>query len=140
MVSNAGLWHHRDFQAELVSTASYLVNCSLCSSIDFKSPEEVWSGNPIECSILRIFGCHAYAHVNDGKLAPRAIKCMFLGYVSKLKGYHLWCLDSRKVICSRGATFNELTMFSPRKESTVSFIMQVINVILVTKVELQVPT
>ena len=120
MVSNAGLWHHRDFQAELVSTASYLVNCSLCSSIDFKSPEEVWSGNPIECSILRIFGCHACAHVNDGKLAPRAIKCMFLGYASEFKGYCLWCPSSKKVIQSQDVTFNASAMFSPRKESTVS--------------------
>ncbi|KAK3007026.1 hypothetical protein RJ639_016924 [Escallonia herrerae] len=31
----------------------------------------------------RIFGCPAYAHVNDGKLEPRAKKCIFLGYENR---------------------------------------------------------
>jgi len=39
-----------------------------------------------------------FAHVNDGKLAPRAVKCMFLGYASESKGYRMWCPDSKKVI------------------------------------------
>lgn len=36
------------------------------------------------------------------------------------KGYHLWCPGFKKVIQSRDVTFNKSTMFSPRKESTVS--------------------
>ena len=67
-------------------------------SIDFQILEEVWSGTPVDCSILRIFGCPVFAHVNDGKLAPRAVKFMFLGYASEHKGYRMWCLDSKKVI------------------------------------------
>ena len=89
MLSNVGLWHRRDFWAKAVPTACYLVNHSLHSSIDFKIPEEVWSGNPIDYSILKIFGCPAYAHINDGKLAHRAIKCMFFGYAFESKGYCL---------------------------------------------------
>ena len=50
---------------------------SLHTFIDFKVIEEVWSDNPINYSSLRIFVCLAYPYVNDGKLAPRAIKCMF---------------------------------------------------------------
>jgi len=65
--------------------ACYLVNHSPHSSTDFKKSEEVWSGNSVDYAILRIFGCPVFAHVNDGKLAPRAIKCMFLGYASKSK-------------------------------------------------------
>jgi len=70
MLSHAGLWHRRDFWAEAVSTACYLVNRSPQSSIDFKIPEEVWSGSPVDYSILKVFGCPACVHVNDGKLAP----------------------------------------------------------------------
>lgn len=69
---------------------------------------------------MRIFGCPAYAHVNDGKLAPRAIKCIFLGYASESKGYRLWCSDpkSRKLILSRDVTFNEDALLSSVTSST----------------------
>ena len=98
MLSHASLWHHRAFWAEAISTACYLMNRSPHSSIDFKIPEEVWSGNPVDYSVLKVFGSPAYVHVNDGKLAPRAVECMFLGYGSESKGYRLWCNTSKKVI------------------------------------------
>lgn len=122
MLSNAGLWHRRDLWAEATSTACYLVNRSPHSALDFKVPEEIWSGNPVDYSNLRIFGCPAYAHVNDGKLAPRAVECIFLGYASESKGYRLWCSDpkSQKLILSRDVTFNEDALVSPGKQSSVS--------------------
>lgn len=109
MLSHAGLWHRRDLWCEAVSTACYLANRSPHSSLDFRIPEEVWSGIPVDYSNLRVFGCSVYAHVNDGKLAPRAKKCIFLGYASESKGYRLWSMDpeSRKVILSRDVTFDE---------------------------------
>jgi len=61
-----------------------------------------------------------FAHVNDRKIAPRAVKCMFLGYGSEPKGYQIWCPDSKKVILSRDVTFNENAMLSSEKESVVS--------------------
>jgi len=61
-----------------------------------------------------------FAHVNDGKLAPRAVQCMPLGYTSESKGYQMWCHNSKKVIQSRDVTFNENTMLSFGKESVVS--------------------
>jgi len=66
------------------------VNNSSYFSIGFKS-EEVWLGNSVDYLvyfILRTFRCPVGTHVNDGKLASRAIKCMFLSYVSESKGYH----------------------------------------------------
>jgi len=74
------------------------VNRSPHTSIDFHIPKEVSSGNPIDYSMLRIFGCPVFAYVNDGKLAPRAIKCTFLGYASESGGYQMWCPDSKKAI------------------------------------------
>nr|GEV40152.1 retrovirus-related Pol polyprotein from transposon TNT 1-94 [Tanacetum cinerariifolium] len=42
------------------------------TAIGLKTPQEVWFGKPSNYSDLRIFGCPAYAHVNDGKRnAPR---------------------------------------------------------------------
>ncbi|RVW57769.1 Retrovirus-related Pol polyprotein from transposon TNT 1-94 [Vitis vinifera] len=76
----------KKFWAEAVNTAAYLVNRSPSTAIDFKTPQEVWSGKPSNYFGLKIFGCPAYAHVSDGKLEPRAMKCIFLGYATGVKG------------------------------------------------------
>ncbi|RVW26889.1 Retrovirus-related Pol polyprotein from transposon TNT 1-94 [Vitis vinifera] len=113
---DAGL--SKKFWAEAVNTAAYLVNRSPSTAIDFKTPQEVWSGKPSNYSGLKIFGCPAYAHVSDGKLEPRAMKCIFLGYATGVKGYRLWCTEDRtpKFIISRDVTFDESAMFGQRKE------------------------
>ncbi|KAG8475586.1 hypothetical protein CXB51_032459 [Gossypium anomalum] len=59
---------------------------------------------------LTIFGCLAYAHVDNGKLEPRSIKCVFLGYKAGVKGYKLWCPKNRKVVISRDVVFYETAM------------------------------
>ncbi|RVW14253.1 Retrovirus-related Pol polyprotein from transposon TNT 1-94 [Vitis vinifera] len=104
--------------AEAVNTAAYLVNRSPLTAIDFKTPQEVWFGKPSNYSGLKIFGCPAYAHVSDGKLEPRAMKCIFLVYATGVKGYRLWCTKDRtpKFIISRDMTFDESAMFGQRKE------------------------
>ena len=62
-----------------------------------------------DISHLRTFGCSAYAHQSEGKLEPRALKCVFLGYPQGTKGYRLWVKDGRgfKTIISRDVIFNE---------------------------------
>ena len=89
MLSNAQL--SKSFWAEAVSTTCYLINCSPSVAIEKKTSQEVWSSSSATYSDLKIFGCPAYAHVNNGKLEPRSLKCIFLGYKSSVKGYKLWC-------------------------------------------------
>nr|GEX17555.1 retrovirus-related Pol polyprotein from transposon TNT 1-94 [Tanacetum cinerariifolium] len=64
---------------------------------------------PLIILILEFFGCPVYVHVNKGKLVPRAVKCIFLGYGSGVKGYRVWCPHPkyRKIIHSKDVTFNE---------------------------------
>lgn len=104
-----------------MSTACYLVNRSPATAIACKTPEEMWSGNPPDYSDLKIFGCPAYVHVNDGKLDPRAKKCIFLGYALGVKGYRFWCPDpkSPKFLIERNVTFDEFAMLSPVKEKDI---------------------
>ena len=118
MLSQAKLGKH--FWAEAVSTACYLVNRSPHSALNFKSPQEVWYGSPVNYSNLRVFGCPAYIHVNDGKLEPRARKCIFLGYGIGVKGYRVWCNESRKVITSRDVVFDESTFVTPIVETPIT--------------------
>ena len=56
---------------------------------------------------MKIFGCPAYAHVDNGKLEPRSIKYVFLGYNYGVKGYKLWCPKTKKVIVNKDVIFYE---------------------------------
>ena len=67
---------------------------------------------------MRIFGCSALAHANDGKLEPRAIKCIFLEYAAGVKEYRLWCTEkdrTSRFIIIRDVTFDESAMFCLEK-------------------------
>ncbi|GJS60992.1 retrovirus-related pol polyprotein from transposon TNT 1-94 [Tanacetum coccineum] len=74
------------FWAEATVTAAYLINRSPSTALDKKTPIDLWSGHPANYEMLRIFGCVAYSHVNQGKLKPRAIKCIFLWCPEGVKG------------------------------------------------------
>ncbi|GKV08223.1 hypothetical protein SLEP1_g19888 [Rubroshorea leprosula] len=120
MLSNAGL--SKDFWAKIVNHAGYLVNRSPFTAIGLKTPEELWSSSLTDYSQLRIFGCLVYAHVRDGKLEPRAMKCVFLGYTSRVKGYRQWCVQkSPQFLMSRDVTFDEFAMLQKaNEESTIA--------------------
>nr|GEU55249.1 receptor-like protein kinase ANXUR1 [Tanacetum cinerariifolium] len=116
MLSHANL--DKDFWVEAATTVTYLINRSSHRSLDGNIPEILWSGNCVDYSNLRVFGCLVYAHVNEGKLVPCAVKCIFLGYSSGVKGYRVWCPDPkyRKIIHSRDVTFNEDVIISSGKD------------------------
>ncbi|GKD63644.1 retrovirus-related pol polyprotein from transposon TNT 1-94, partial [Tanacetum coccineum] len=103
----------KTFWAEATCTAAYLINRSPSTAIEKKTPIEMWSGHPSDYEILRIFGCVAYPHDKQGKLEPREIKCVLLGYPKGVKGYRLYRLDgeSPKIVTSRNVVFNESVMY-----------------------------
>ncbi|GJT30755.1 retrovirus-related pol polyprotein from transposon TNT 1-94 [Tanacetum coccineum] len=90
------------FWAKATVTVAYLINMSPSTTLEKKTPMDLWSGHPANYEMLRIFGCVAYSHVNQWKLNLRAIKCIFLGYPDGVKGYRLWRVlvtaDSRKEV------------------------------------------
>nr|GEV33737.1 retrotransposon protein, putative, Ty1-copia subclass [Tanacetum cinerariifolium] len=77
--------------------------------IEKKTPMEMWSGHPSDYEMLRIFGYVAYSHVKQGKLEPRAVKCVLLGYPKGVKGCRLYRLndESPKIVTSGNVVFNE---------------------------------
>nr|GEW04787.1 retrotransposon protein, putative, Ty1-copia subclass [Tanacetum cinerariifolium] len=91
-------------------TTTYLINRSPSRAIEKKTPIEMWSGHPSDYEMLRIFGCVAYP---QGKLEPRAVKCILLGYPDCVKRYRLYRLDdeSPKIVTSRNVVFNESVMY-----------------------------
>nr|GEW86344.1 retrovirus-related Pol polyprotein from transposon TNT 1-94 [Tanacetum cinerariifolium] len=67
-------------------TAAYLINTSPSTSIEKKTPMEMWLGHSSDYGMLRIFGCVLYPYDKQGKLEPRVIKCVLLGYLEGVKG------------------------------------------------------
>ena len=62
----------------------------------------------------KVFGCVVFVHIHDtnrGKLDPRALKCIFVGYSSKKKGYKCYHPASRKFFVSMDVTFVEKQPF-----------------------------
>lgn len=71
---------------------------------------DLWIGRVSDYSKLRIFGCSAYARVKQGRLKPRALKCIFLRYLDGVKGYRLWYVVFKPLKCviSIDVMFNEV--------------------------------
>jgi transposase InsO family protein len=115
MLSNSGL--SKRFWAEAVNTACYLINRGPHTGIECKTPYEVWSNKPADYSLLRVFGCTTYYHVNDGKLEPRAKKGIFVGYGDGVKGYRIWSPSENRVIFSRNVVFDENSMINSTMKS-----------------------
>ena len=109
MLNGAGLG--QEFWAEAVEATCYLVNRSPSSTLEDKTPQEVWTSKKPSLSHLMVFGCDAYVHVPKGKrtkLDSKSEKCIFIRYKDGLKGYKLWNPVIRKVVYSRDVLFREV--------------------------------
>jgi hypothetical protein len=70
------------FWVDAVSMACYLINRSPRVALDGKVAEEVRTGNEVDYSCLRVFGCPAYVHIpseEQSKLDLKPRQCVFLG-------------------------------------------------------------
>ena len=70
----------KTFWADAVSTAAYLINRGPLVPMEFRLPEEVWSGKEVKFSHLKVFGCVSYVHVDSdarSKLDAKSKICFF---------------------------------------------------------------
>jgi hypothetical protein len=96
-----------------VSMTCYLINKSLRAALDGKVAEEVWTGNAIDYSGLRVFSCPAYVHILSeewSKLDPKSRQCAFHRYGKGVKGNMFWDPKANKAVVSRDIVFDENSM------------------------------
>ena len=85
--------------------------------MEFRLPEEIWSGKEVKFSHLKVFGCVAYVHIDSdahSKLDAKSKTCFFIGYGDEKFGYRFWDEQNRKIIRSRNVIFNEQVMYKDR--------------------------
>ena len=87
--------------------------------MEFRLPEEVWSGKEVKFSHLKVFGCVFYVHADSGahgKLDAKSKICFFIDYDDEKFGYRFWDEQNRKIIRSRNVIFNEQVMYKDRSD------------------------
>ncbi|KAL5804478.1 hypothetical protein ACOSQ3_031278 [Xanthoceras sorbifolium] len=109
-----GMHMPKSFWGDAVLSAAYLINRMPSSALSFQTPLQSLSHycdiNSALHILPRVFGCVVYVHVHAphrGKLDPRAVKCVFIGYSSSQKGYKCYHPPSRRVFVSQDVTFWE---------------------------------
>ena len=116
MLVHSGL--PKSFWAEAVTTAAYLINMCPSVPLDFKIPQEVWSGKEANLSHLKVFGCAAYVLLpkeKRDKLDPKSVKTYFLGYGRNQYGYRCWNPETKEVVRAKNVVFVETDLYKHRQ-------------------------
>ncbi|KAE8180888.1 hypothetical protein CF336_g9117, partial [Tilletia laevis] len=100
--------------------AAYLVNRTPHRSLGYRIPQELWSKQPVDLTMLRTFGCLCWTmqdarHRSDGKLSARGVRGTFLGLSEDRKGWLVYVPSdvtnplrySRSVLFDETRTYDE---------------------------------
>jgi len=94
---------------EFCTTATYLTTLTASSSLNGKTPFELWFGHPPSLSHLREIRCKAFALIltHNPKLFQRSVPCVLIGYAPHAKAHRLWNPASGRVFNSYHVAFIE---------------------------------
>ena len=107
----------KTYWSDAVATAVHLINRMPSRTLSLRSPIDLLASSHPELSLstnlfAKVFGCVAYVHSHlAGKLDPRAIKCIFVGYSSTQKGYVCYHPLTKKTFVTADVKFDEYNMF-----------------------------
>ncbi|CAI7888035.1 unnamed protein product [Closterium sp. NIES-53] len=81
-------------------------------SLPETSPTLRWTGEVGDASVFRVWGSRAFVRdTSADKLSPRAIPCVFLGFVPDAPGWQFYHPTARRVFPSQDVTFDESVPF-----------------------------
>lgn len=72
------------------------------------TPYEAWTGRKPIIKYFKRFGCRSYfldSRPSRGKLEPRGMSGIFLGYSEESKEYRIWLTNEKKIIITRDVKF-----------------------------------
>lgn len=98
----------KEFWAEAVNSAIFVLNRSGTSSIPGKTPFELWCGKMPNLKFLKVFGAEAYSHIPKEKRRKwdsKSKRGIFVGYDDKTKGYRIYNPEDRKMFIARDVIF-----------------------------------
>ncbi|CAA7057311.1 unnamed protein product [Microthlaspi erraticum] len=117
---NVGL--PKQFWAEAVNMAVYLINIPPRKTLEGMVAQEVWTEVDIDLSNFRIFGCSAYMLIPSderSKLYSKSKKNIFLCFEKGVKGFKLWDYEAKKRIFSRDVVFDEQYMVEQARSEKI---------------------
>ncbi|CAI7740395.1 unnamed protein product [Closterium sp. NIES-53] len=95
-----------------VRYAAHKLNLWPRVSLPATSPTLRWMGEVGDATVFRVWGSRAFVRdMSADKLSPRAIHCVFLGFVPDEPGWQFYHPTSRRVFPSQDVTFDESVPF-----------------------------
>ncbi|GJS73696.1 retrotransposon protein, putative, ty1-copia subclass [Tanacetum coccineum] len=99
----------------LCPSATRILNMVPTKKVD-KTPYEVWHRQAPKLSYLKVWGCEALVKrdtlTKPGKLEPKSIKCIFVGYPKETMGYSFYYPPENKVFVAQNAKFFENSLIT----------------------------
>lgn len=93
--------------AEAAHNAVDILNRTGTSTVNGKTPYELWYGKTAQFDHFRIFGSEVYVHVpkqKRGKIDAKSKKCIFIGYDDNHKGFRVMD-ESKRISVARDVKF-----------------------------------
>jgi hypothetical protein len=110
MLHQAGL--PLSFWGEALAAFIHVWNKTPTSTLPGMTPYQAFLGSKPDVSMLRVWGCVAYVHIQKDKrdwggLGSHMEKCIFIGYPPDYKGWKFYNPVTKKCIISERAQFDE---------------------------------
>lgn len=96
--------------AEATNTTVYVLNRTGTSSIESKTPFELWFGKKPRIGHFRVFGSKVFVHIPKEKRRKwdkKSEEGVFVGYSENTKGFRVWIPSRNEIIIRRDVIFQE---------------------------------
>lgn len=100
----------KSFWGHALGTFVHVHNRSPSSALASGTPYSNFYKKKPDVSHFRVFGCTAYVHIQKDQrrgLDSHTQKCIFIGYPDDYKGWRFYNPDTRKIVISNTAEFDE---------------------------------